>query len=212
MVSGCGMTSQQKVDAAKEALPAVQQAVLVLDQQITKAQSSLAVLTEQLSDPNLTGEIADQIRSAAEKGSEELARLQKLRGPVFEALTQISAVVAAGPTTGASVTDLLKMAQGSLAAVAGVVPGPAGAWLQIAAGVIAFLITLLTGGGVVAAKKLQTVKTAFTEVVAGGEAFKADLGTGSTAIDVFKGAQARLQRTPATKRLVAVTRADLKAS
>jgi hypothetical protein len=82
-------------------------------------------------------------------------------------------------------------------------------WLTIVNIVLTALLALFGTGGAVAVQKLLTLRTAFTEVVAGGEKLKKDA---PIAMAAFRAAQAKTQQHESTRLLVDQTQKKIAAT
>lgn len=206
---GCKMTSEQQIAAAQEAVPILQSAVERLDAQIEIVQQSMLALEAVLADP--TTSFGDQQKVVAKLAEYrgELEKWQELKAPTETALVKIKEVLDKGPEGVADLTDVLRMATEAMAAVAPLTPPTVQPWLNIVSMVLTALLALFGAGGAVAVKKLVTLKTAFNEVVAGGERLKKD---SPQSTEPFRAAQARAQQHESTRLLVDKTQKQLAAA
>ena len=204
--SGCKMTSEQQIAAAQETIPILQEAVERIDAQIEIVQQSMLAMEAVLADPNTPFGDQEKIVAKLADYRADLAKWRQMKDPAAAALAKVKEVVDKGPEGVADVTDVLRMAAESLAAVAPLTPPQVGSWLNIVSVVLMGLVTLFGASGAVAVKKLATLKTAFTEVVAGGEMLKKNA---PTATADFRAAQAKAQDHESTRLLVKQTQKEL---
>lgn len=206
---GCGLSSQERIDRASQALGVIEEVSVTLGTQMAAIRVGIEEIQATLADPNLAAQSKAQLQAALAKGDEELARLEGQKGKVDETVAKLKAVIAAGPDSGADVSDELRLIGQGLLASSAAMPGEIGLWLKIAGGALVTLSTLLAGWST---KKLATVKTALTEVVAGGEKFKDQaVGTPSAdPVDVWKAAQSAAQKHDSTRQLVALARTQVR--
>jgi hypothetical protein len=218
MGAGCQLTSQERIDRAEQALAVVQQVSVSLDAQIAAVRTGIEQVQATLDDPNLTSEAVAKLQAAMVKGDQELARLQTQKVKVDSAIGKVQTVISAGPDSGADVSDELQLLGSALVAASSAASGDIALWLKLAGGALITLSTLVAGWS---ATKLATVKTALTEVVAGGEKFKASVATlavtqpdtpqkiATEVVDAFRAAQNKTQMHESTKILVAQTQEQL---
>jgi outer membrane murein-binding lipoprotein Lpp len=206
--SGCKMTSEQQIAAAQEAVPILQEAVERIDQQIEIVQQSMLAMEAILADPNTPFGDQEKVVAKLAEYRAELAKWRQMKTPTATALAKIKEVVDKGPEGVADITDVLRMAAEAMAAVAPMTPPQVSSWLNIVSMVLMALLALFGTGGAVAVQKLFTLKTAFTEVVAGGEKLKKDA---PAATEAFRAAQAKAQKHESTRLLVDKTQKELTA-
>jgi len=206
---GCKMTSEQQIAAAQETIPLLQEAVARMDAEIEVVQGSMLALETVLADPNLAFGDQEKVVARLAAYRAELERWRELKVPAETALAKVKEVVDKGPEGVADVTDVLRMAAESLAAVAPLTPANVRPWLNVVNIVLTALVALFGTGGAVAVKQLWTLKTALTEVVAGGEKLKA---SAPEAVEKFRAAQAKAQQHESTRLLVDQTQKKLVAA
>lgn len=157
--AGCGSTPQDRIDAAKQAVPWLQQSSTMLDGQIALLQTAIADAKKLLTDPNLSPADTAKYRAVVEKAEKGVAGFVEKKRTVDNALAVVEKVIAAGPVADAQFADELRLISQALSAASVAVPGPLGLWMKIAAALIMLLASML------AAWKTKQAATKGTDLV-----------------------------------------------
>jgi hypothetical protein len=214
-ITGCGLDSAQRLDIAERALAVVERESAKLDERLEALDTFLVTSRAALADPNTTDELAEKIIAGIDKAQAEFARIQEVKPEVDQVTRDLRAKIAALQAGGdVDFTSELQVVATLLGSTGTAIGGETGQWLKIAAMVLSALVTLLGGLGLREHQGKMTATTALSEVIAGGQKFKAKVRaapeplSGEAAVTAFKAEQGTAQKTPATKKLVAALKVD----
>ena len=228
-MGGCGTTSEQKLAALDQAVVYLQGESAKLDARLAGIDSLIAKTEGALSDPNLAGQVTSQVLAALRQAQQEKPALLAAKAKADVILADLKASAEQLQAGGAVDTQaLLQLAAQTIGGVGVAVGGPVGGWMGVVGMILAGVVG--AGGVGVAGQKIVQLKqtraeldlsqmetgekdTALTEVIAGGElwkaAVKAGLPAGADPVEEWKKAMKEAQVSEVTKQQVAITRACL---
>ncbi len=196
MSSGCG-TSQERIDAAKQAIPYVQELSKALDGPIAELRLTIEQTQKAMSDPNLTAAVFAKFAEGLAATQARLEKAQADKAQYDGLLVKLNDIASRAPSQGADAGDELKLVGESLLAGSPYLPAAA---KGLAAG-IGTLLVVVAGAF---ARNASAFKKAMGEIVADGEKLKAAQPEIKPA---FK--EAYSDQSQKTKELVALARARL---
>jgi hypothetical protein len=195
------MTSQERIDLAKQTMPMARQALDTAVAEVTAVRADISAAESQLADPNMAGPLADKLRAQLAASKARLSALLDRQGQAEQVIAMLERTIAAGPAADATLGDEMVILGQALLGGSAYVSGQAKVWM-FGVG------TVLTVIGGAMLRKLGTLGTAFKEVVAGGEQLKA---AKPEAIGAFREAQTKTQKHESTRLLVEQAQKELAA-
>ena len=163
LTPGCDTTSQQRLAALQAALKTAETASKDYDSRLAAMEPAITALTQMLTDPNVTGATAQQVKTTLADLKAKYAAVKALKAAVDEKMTAYSAVLAKAQEAGnIDIQKELEVYGQGVTLVSGALPPPFNA---IGLGIGAVMTAV--GGIAGAFAKGKQAKHAQTTVVTG---------------------------------------------
>jgi len=153
LLGGCSMSSQERIDAAKQVQLWLEQSSGMIDQALVAARGVVAQAKADLSDPNISDATRAEYTKTLDKAERELAVIVDRKKAVDQGLEVVGRIVKHGPTANADLGDELQIVGGVLVGAGQAAGGDVGLWLKIAGGIMGVLALGWGGKKIVQGKK-----------------------------------------------------------